>query len=139
MSFFHSIKNSDLRYLDFEKKTNFNSKIFLSFYSFETDEKAVPYETSNKIWQVTSLWLKLRVFWQHKIWALKQKKLKPYAGGTQQVKIPASRQICNELSIGTSISVHSEMLFSEDGILKKILKAPSLASKNWQKAFISPP
>ena len=56
---------------------------YFFFYPFKTEEKQHPRRKSNKIWQMTSLLMKLRFFWLHNTWALKQKKMKPYASGTQ--------------------------------------------------------
>ena len=67
-----------------QSSTNFDLKMFLVSILLKQRKRQHPRRTSNNNWRMTRLWLKLRVFWLHEIWALKrQKKLKPYFGGSQ--------------------------------------------------------
>ena len=109
-----------------QSSTNFDSKTFLSFYSFENDKKRHPRRTSNNIWQMTSLWMKLRIFWLHEIW-----------WNSNKSKYSHLSSFARRYLLPPPSSVHSERLFSEADNLKKLTKAQSLAFKNRWKAFIS--
>ena len=74
-------------------------KYFLVSILLKQRKNQHPKRTSTKIWQLKIL-LKLRVFWLHKIWALKQNKLKLLA---EQVQKSASHQLCKEISFGITI------------------------------------
>ena len=95
--------------------------IFLVSIILKQRKKQYPRKTSNNILQMTRLSLKLRGFWP-----LLQKWNSGYAGGTQN-----TRQLCKEISFGTSIFCAFWSWQPE--------KAQSLISKNRRKAFISSP
>ena len=102
---------------------------FFSFNSFVTEEKAAPRRTSNRIWQITSLWLKLRVFWLTKFEHLNKRSWSLMVVELKQVIIPVSRQLCNKISFDTSIfCTFLKIIFLSWQLLRT--KAQSLASKN---------
>ena len=69
-----------------QSSTNFEPNFFSVSILLKLRKNQYP---SRKIWQVTSLWLKLR-FFLHEIWALKQKKIKSLMlVELKYVKIPA--------------------------------------------------
>ena len=88
-----------LPHISHQRMENHNPKLILIQKSFLVSillkhrKKRHSGRTSNKIWQMTSLWLKLRVNWLHETRALNQKSWSFMLVELKQVKIPASRQL----------------------------------------------
>ena len=122
--------------LHISRQRAFIENIFLVSILFKKWIKQHPSRTRSKIWKMTSLWLKLRVFCLHEIWVLKRNNMKPYAGGTQ-----TSQNTRISLALQGDIIWHLHRCNLKDYFLKlatwKIWKSAITCFQKPAKSFIS--